>query len=300
MRAVALHGLVWLIVAIAPAPFAARAQDTGESAYASAPPPSDAIEVAKPDPALTPEEIEAASRALLFDPAGLAINARPSKPLKLPGQTAPKNLDVSGTDKPDGSTTVIVKKPLATEWDATIGADLNPAAAPPDTYQPHQFLAPAANLRGSGAAWASLGVSRSASLDARVDPTNEQGKLGATLKQPIGDRFSVTLQNTYSVTESPGAAAPPGLPLMTAPPVTNPAAPPGTVWGDEKNVKFNIAPTGTTFGAGLTSTSTDPVTHNTLSAEQKLYGPLHITTAVTDVGQTGSSKSISAGLKLRW
>jgi len=42
------------------------------------------------------------------------------------------------------------------------------------------------------------------------------------------------------------------------------------------------------------------VTHNTFSADQKLYGPLHVTTAVTDVGQTTSSKSISAGFKLNW
>ncbi|MGB8747649.1 MAG: hypothetical protein WCD54_17005 [Pseudolabrys sp.] len=48
------------------------------------------------------------------------------------------------------------------------------------------------------------------------------------------------------------------------------------------------------------SASNDPVTHNTLSAEQKLYGPLQVTTAVTDFGQTSSSKSISAGFKLHW
>jgi hypothetical protein len=48
------------------------------------------------------------------------------------------------------------------------------------------------------------------------------------------------------------------------------------------------------------SASNDPVTHNTLSAEQKLYGPLQVTTAVTDFGQTTSSKSIGAGFELHW
>jgi hypothetical protein len=48
------------------------------------------------------------------------------------------------------------------------------------------------------------------------------------------------------------------------------------------------------------SASNDPVTHNTLSAEQKLYGPLQVTTAVTDFGQTSSSKGISQGFKLHW
>jgi hypothetical protein len=72
------------------------------------------------------------------------------------------------------------------------------------------------------------------------------------------------------------------------------------VYGNERNVKFNILPTGATFGAGRTSASNDPVTHNTLSADQKLYGPLQVTTAVTDVGQTTSGKSISPGFKLNW
>jgi hypothetical protein len=71
-------------------------------------------------------------------------------------------------------------------------------------------------------------------------------------------------------------------------------------WGNEKAAKFDILPTGTTLGAGLVTASNDPITHNTLSAEQKVYGPLHVTTAVTDVGQTTSSKSITAGLKLNW
>ena len=72
------------------------------------------------------------------------------------------------------------------------------------------------------------------------------------------------------------------------------------VFDTSKSVKLNIAPTGTTFGAGMTTASNDPVTHNTLSADQKLFGPLHVTTAVTDVGQPSESKSITAGFKLNW
>jgi hypothetical protein len=50
----------------------------------------------------------------------------------------------------------------------------------------------------------------------------------------------------------------------------------------------------------MTTASNDPVTHNTFSAEQKLYGPLQVTTTVTDFGQMTSSKSITAGFKLHW
>jgi hypothetical protein len=85
---------------------------------------------------------------------------------------------------------------------------------------------------------------------------------------------------------------------MTLPATGAPA--PQQVFGNERAVKFNVLPTGTTLGAGFANASNDPVTHNTFSADQKLYGPLHVTTAVTDIGQTTSSKSITAGFKLNW
>ena len=90
--------------------------------------------------------------------------------------------------------------------------------------------------------------------------------------------------------------------LVAQIPVSPTAAAPGSsqVFGNERSVKFNILPTGTTLGAGLTSVSNDPITHNTFSAEQKLYGPLQVTTTVTDFGQITSSKSISAGFKVHW
>jgi hypothetical protein len=88
------------------------------------------------------------------------------------------------------------------------------------------------------------------------------------------------------------------MPLMALPPSAAPGS--SQVFGNERSVKFNILPTGTTLGAGLTSISNDPITHNTFSAEQKLYGPLQVTTAVTDFGQTTSNKSINAGFKVHW
>lgn len=133
-------------------------------------------------------------------------------------------------------------------------------------------------------------------VDARVDPFNEQGKPRSS-NRFLGDCFAVTLQNTYSVTETlgPPAMGPTDMPLVTLPSASAPTS--GQVFGNERSVKFNILPTGTTLGAGPTSVSNDSITHNTFSAEQKLYGPLQVTTAVTDFGQTTSSKSISAGLR---
>ncbi len=248
-------------------------------------------------PPLTPEESAILGNALVFDPAALATT--PSKPLQVPGSDA-KGFDVTRTQKPDGSTTVVVKQPLPTDWTNTVGADL-PASNSALSSELDHPLPTARDGFGSGATWASVGVPYVGSVDARVDPANEQGKIGTTLKQsiPFGQRFALTVQDTYSVTDTVGrpSPGPADLPLMALPPST-PTSP--QVFGNERAVKFNILPTGTTLGAGVTTASNDPTTHNTFSADQKLYGPLHVTSAVTDLGQTTSSKSITAGLKLHW
>ena len=243
---------------------------------------------------MTPEDSALLANALVFDPAALAT--APKKPLRLPGYRN-SEYDITRTQKVDGSTTVVVKQPLQTEWSNSVGADLAPSR--PATYP---LPLPTENNNGlpAGAAWASVGVPNLASVDARVDPTNEQVKIGTTIKHsiPFGSRFAVTVQGTYSVTEMLGqpSADPGDLPLMTPPPTG--ARPAQLVFGNEKAVKFNILPTGTALGVGFANASNDPVTHNTFSADQKLYGPLHVTTAVTDVGQVTSAKSVTAGFKL--
>ena len=318
MRGAATHGAGWLMLALgcafAAAPATAFALDLGTqqeldaAAYASASPPANPTDEPSPpaDSALSPDESAALGNALMVDPLNVAGPA-PARPLRLPSMSNRPALDVSRTDKPDGSSTVVVKQPLPIDWDAKVGADLGLRPTPADSYQPDRPLAGTRDGRGSGAAWASVGVANLATVDARVDPANDQGKLRTTFKHsiPIGSKFSVTLQNGYSITEtlSTGSVSPSDLPLMAVPTVAATQPTPqvwGQAWGNEKIAKFDILPTGTTLAAGLASTSTDPVTHNTLSADQKLYGPLHVTTAVTDVGQTYSSKSITAGFKLNW
>lgn len=288
MRASAPCAL-WMIGSLVLAAAPAIAQDAEQRAETTG------AELA-PEAPLTPEESALLSNALVFDPAALAT--APKKPLRLPG-TSDKRYVVKRTEKPDG-TTVVVKQPLATEWDNSVGADL----APSNTGASAAYDHPLPSTRdgfGAGAAWASVGVPHIGTVDARVDPANEQGKLGGTLKQsiPFGGRFAVTVQDTYSVTQTMAqSSGPSDLPLMALPANPSPLTP--QVFGNEKAVKFNILPTGTTLGAGVVTASNDPVTHNTLSAEQKLYGPLQVTTAVTDFGQATTSKKITAGFKLHW
>ena len=291
------------VIALTAMPVAALAQEplVPNAAYAVASPASDPIEESSADAEITPEEREALRNALSVDVAGLSMPANP-KSLRLPSLAAPKGLDVTRTDK-DGSTAMVLKQPLPVDWDAKVGADLGLRAAPSLTYSPDPWRAGSRDDRSSGAAWASVGVVPSiATVDARVDPGNDQGRVGTTLqhKMPIGSRFAVTLQNTYSVTEtfSASSPAPQDIPMMSVPAPAGLTTP--HVWGSEKAAKFDVLSTGTSFGAKLANNSTDPVTHNQFSAEQKVYGPLNVTTAVTDVGQTTASKSITARFKLNW
>ena len=71
----------------------------------------------------------------------------------------------------------------------------------------------------------------------------------------------------------------------------------GTAWQLDR-VRLSLG--GTTLSAGLARTSTDPVLHNSLRADQKLYGPLHVGTALNDVGETTENKSVTASFKLNW
>lgn len=239
------------------------------------------------------DKTAALDQALNFDPATLSFDA-PVHTLRLPSLSHPPSLDVSRAGNPDGSSTVVVKQPVSADWNAKVGVDLGLAAPAPVSDQPDEPLPGSAGAKPSRAAWASIGVVPNlATIDGRVDPGSDQGRVATTFARsvPVGSRYSVTLSDSYAMTGSFGApgSAPAALPQQTA-----------NVWSNERGVQFNIKPTGTTLSAGLASTSIDPVTHNTLSADQRLYGPLHVTTTVTDVGETYSNKSISAGLKLNW
>jgi hypothetical protein len=281
-----------------------QAQDSAAAAYASASPIDDPADqpAAAAESELSPEDSPLLDQALTPDPSTPDSTAA-AKPLRLPSRTLQQGLDIKTVQKPDGSSTVTLNQPLQTEWDAKVGADLGLAASAPQNYQPGQPLPGARDSRSTGAAWASVGLLPNlATVDARVDPGNDQGTVGTTFKHsvPLGGKFAVTLQDTYSVTEtfSASTAASSDMPLMVA--SVAPAAPVPQVWGNENTAKLDILPTGTSFGAKVASISNDPVLHNTLSAEQKIYGALHVTTAMSDLGQPTASRSITAGFKLNW
>jgi hypothetical protein len=247
------------------------------------------------------------SQLLNFDAATLSENA-PTHSLREPGAPSAGHLDVSRSENPDGSSTVKVKKPVSSEWNANVGVDLGVVAPLADTYQPDQPITAGAPAAPSQAAWGSVAVVPNlATVDGRVDSGSDQGKLGTTFSHSVslGSKLSVTLHDSLAVTDSLGVTggttiAPAGPPTTALPP---PVTTPGThepVLSNERGLKFDFLSTGTSLSAGLASASADPVTHNTLSADQHLYGPLHVTTTLSDVGEATSSKSITAGMKFNW
>lgn len=255
------------------------------------------------DKPLSAEERDKLSQALLFDAHDLAAAARELRARKAAGLKS-GSFEVSKTGQAGGVSTVVFKQPIASEtgaWKARLGAELGMA---PDAYAgstPDNPLRVQRNARGANAAWASVDVHEIATVDARVNPAGEQGLLATTFKRsmPIGSRLSMTLQSRTSMTETFGRGiATSDIPLMVLP--SSDGTTTSRVWGQENSARFNILATGTTLGAGVSSSSTDPVTHNSLSAEQKLYGPLSVSTSIYDVGKEGENRSVSARAKFSW
>ena len=148
-----------------------------------------------------------------------------------------------------------------------------------------------------------LGFDKTA-VEARIDGGKEQGKLGATLSRsvPLGRDLSVTWQNGYSVTQ-PLTETAPASPYM---PLIGSVSPIGTITQPtqarvlEEALRFNLAPSGTTFVAGASSSSTEDHWRNKLSIEQRLTDSLKVTTSIEDAGSAESKKSITAGFKKVW
>jgi hypothetical protein len=230
----------------------------------------------------------------VLDPAPPSYEDEASvKALRSPDKPAtPPPLDVSRTDQPDGSSSMTLNRPLPTVWDTKVGADVSLAAPPPTTYEPGGPLPNAVSGDNGGAAWVSTNAPGVGTIGARVDANPDQRKFGTTFERtvPLGQALSVTVHGAYAVTDADGEQA-----ITGSAPVA-----PSRVIDSEKLIKFKFLSTGTTLGAGVTTTTTDPGTHHRLVAEQELYGPLHVTGTVTDMGEADSSKSITAGFNFKW
>src|SRR5262249_16365747 len=119
--------------------------------------------------------------------------AKDETPVELPTD---EPLDLS-TPEPDADTlkapTPFAVKPSAPDWNGKAGIDYSKPSIPAVTFQPDQLLAGAVPDQSSGVAWATitapgfeapLGWDKT-SIETRVDPSHEQGKLGTTLSRSV-------------------------------------------------------------------------------------------------------------------
>jgi hypothetical protein len=220
-------------------------------------------------------------------------NANDGAPIELPAY-APLDLSTPELDPGKLPTTPFAEKPAASDWAGKVGVDYSKPAIPAVTFQPEQLLAGAVPDQSNGVAWATitapgfeapLGWDKT-SIETRVDPAQEQSKLGTTLSRsvPIDDNVSLTLQNGVSVTR----------PLPNAS---------GQVhgWASSQALRFKILPTDTSVSFGADISSTDDKWLRTLSAEQKLFGgPFSVTGSVSETASGDISKSLRAGFKRSW
>jgi hypothetical protein len=201
---------------------------------------------------------------------------------------APSGPDTIGSrsEKADGSISVSAGRRLPIDWDTKVGVDVAAPAPLPDAF------AGQAQDRGSG--WANVAVPArqlgldKATIDARVDPNADQGRLSTALSRsvPIGDGMSVTLQNGYAVTQS--LANPGGVTSATH------------VFSGDGAVRVEL-PTATALSAGARMSSSDERLLPSVSAEQKLFdSPLSVTGSISQRPTGETYRSIMAGFKKSW
>jgi hypothetical protein len=221
----------------------------------------------------------------------------------LKGRAAPKGASAdaawSNNAKPNGASAVSVKQSVSPFLDTRIGADMTVARQGTLTASEalSDRLANGGNSQqSSGTAWAAITAPGVASIwdktavEARVDPGQEQSKLGTSLTKsvPINEQYSLTLQNGYNVIQQ-GIVPVPGI-------VSRPAR----NYEAEQSARLSITDTGTSFIAGQTLSTTDDKWLRKIGAEQKLFDGVTISGSVGETASGASSKSLSAGFKRSW
>lgn len=194
---------------------------------------------------------------------------------------------VSRTDNRDGSSSLTAAGKLGGWSGAEVGIDVSLAArqnagppAPPSSGVAQD---------GSGAAaWAHApvpGVSRvsiwqQASVDVRIDPLEERGRVGTTFSREwrVTDSLSARVTDSYGlVTSASGTEQ----------------------WETGKAMSVDVKPTQTSFSVGASSQSGETGWQPSVSATQKLFGPLTVTTSFAGTGD-GLNRSVTAGFRHTW
>jgi hypothetical protein len=233
---------------------------------------------------------------LNVDASTLTIS--PSSKARLaPITGASTEMSWSSHDRSNGAA-VSVKQPLSSLWDAHVGADMT-VVRQPQTMS--ELLADKASNGGndpqsSGSAWAGIttpGVGAiwdKTAIEARVDPSQEQSKLGTSLSKSVAlnEQYSLTLQNGYNMIQQ-GIVPVPGI-----------IPHPSRNYETDQSAKLSIADTGTSFSAAQSLSSGDDRWLRKIGAEQRLFGGVSISGSIGETPLGAMNKSLTAGFKQSW
>jgi hypothetical protein len=238
---------------------------------------------------------------LNVDASTLPAPALKGSPVPKGAAKAGANADASwsSSQKANGASGVSVKQSVSPFLDTRIGADMTVARQGTLTASEllSEKLANGGSLpQSSGSAWAAITAPGLASIwdktavEARVDPAQEQSKLGTSLSKsvPLSEQYSLTLENGYNLIQQ-GLVPVPGI-------VSHPAR----SYETGQSAKLSITDTGTSFMAGQTLSTSDDKWLRRIGAEQKLFDGVTISGAVGETPSGAANKSISAGFKRSW
>jgi len=291
-------GFLALAVAIGPAAAPARAQAVPPAEEADSP----AMEKEPAEPAgVEVKDLELDWSQLDVDASTLMTPRGESKASLTPRPGANHELIWSSRDQPNGSA-VSVKQSVSafadTGLDAKVGADMTVVRQPSTLSEllSEKALNGGNEPQSGGAAWATIAVPGAGSLwdktamEARLDPSQDQSKLGTSLSKSLelGEQYSLTLQNGYNLMQQ-GAVPVPGL-----------GGHPARNFETEQSAKLNMTGSGTSVSAGQSLSSADDKWLRKIGAEQKLFGTLSISGSISETPLGASNKSISAGFKQSW
>jgi hypothetical protein len=224
----------------------------------------------------------------------------PASKVRRPQGAGGSDTSWSSKHKANGAADVSVKQALSPFWDARIGADMTVVHQPQTLTSAdllrQKFSPDSQPSQSSGTAWAAVtapGVGSiwdKTAIEARVDPSQERGKLGTSLSKslPLSDQYSLTLQNGYNIIQQ-GLVPVPGI-----------VAHPSRNYQTEQSARLGIIDTGTSFIAGQSLSSTEDKWLRKFGAEQKLFGGVTINGSIGETALGTSNKSLSAGFKHSW
>jgi len=205
----------------------------------------------------------------------------------------------SNRNQANGASAVSVKQSVSPFWDTRVGADMTVTREP--TTMSELLAEKTANggslPQSGGSAWAAITapgagpVWDKTAVEARVDPSTDQSKLGTSISKqvPLGDATSLTLSNGYNVIQQGTVVPVPGIATRQE-----------RTYQTEQSAKVELSETGTSFSAGQTLSTSDDKRLRKIGAEQKLFGDVSVSGSVGETPQGTLNKSISAGIKKSW